>query len=572
MNHVSIVLAGAAGQGIETVADFLATVIKLTGYNVFATREVMSRIRGGTNSIQLRVAESEVGSYTLRSDIVVALTKDSLPHLEKYGRVSEDSIIMGESDILESVKRPKERLFNVPFNDLAQKAGGKIYANTVAAGALAPLFNVKDETAQKFIQRNFGSKGEKVVQQNIDAYNKGKEYAEKLRESGLISFRIETDKNNVQKILLSGTEAVALGALAAGCNFVSSYPMSPSTGVLAYLAEKAKKFGVIVDQAEDEIAAINKGLGAWYAGARAIATTSGGGFALMTEGLSLSGMLETPMVIHLAQRPAPATGLPTRTEQGDLMYAANTAHGEFPRVIYAPGNPQDAFHLTVRAFDVADKYQVPVIILTDQYLVDSIYTSVPIELDVAKFEKHFIETEEDYKRYRFTDSGISPRGIPGYGNGLVCVDSDEHDEAGHITEDLHIRTRMVDKRLHKKLEALRKDSLKPELYGKDDYETLVVAWGSNYYGVDEAIHRVGNDSVAMLYFKQVYPVNPLALDYLEKAETVLSVENNATGQLAKLIALETGFRIQESNMLLKYDGLPFPVEMIQAFIEETVRR
>jgi 2-oxoglutarate ferredoxin oxidoreductase subunit alpha len=572
MGDASIVLAGAAGQGIETVADFLATVIKLSGYNVFATREVMSRIRGGTNSIQLRVSETEVGSYALKSDIIVALTKDSLPHLEKYGRVSNKSVIVGEKEVIATIKKPKDRLFTVPFNDLAQKAGGRIYANTVAAGALAQLFNVSDDIAHNFIQRNFGAKGEKVVQQNIVAYKKGKEYGKKLVEDNRIKFDIKSDENTIEKLLLSGTEAVAIGALAAGCNFVSSYPMSPSTGVLTFLARKAKKFGVVIDQAEDEIAAINKGLGAWYAGARAIVTTSGGGLALMTEGLSLSGMLENPIVIHLAQRPAPATGLPTRTEQGDLMFAINTAHGEFPRVIYAPGNPQDAFHLTVKAFDVADSFQIPVIILTDQYLLDSLFTSVPIDLEAAKYMKHFVKTDNEYKRYKFTKSGVSPRGIPGYGEGLIGVDSDEHDEEGHITEDLNLRVRMVDKRLHKKLEVLRKDSLEPELYGRDQYDTLVVAWGTNYYGVDEAIHRLGNEEVSMLYFKQVFPLNSATLDYLKKANTVLSLENNATGQFARLIELETGFRIPDENILLKYDGLPFPVEQIQGFIEEAWRR
>jgi 2-oxoglutarate ferredoxin oxidoreductase subunit alpha len=379
---------------------------------------------------------------------------------------------------------------------------------------------------------------------------------------------VDVDRNPDVKgqLLMSGTDGVALGALAGGCNFISSYPMSPSKGVLVSLSQLAKEFGVVVDQAEDEIAAINRAIGAWYAGGRALVTTSGGGFALMTEGLSLAGMLESPVVIHVAQRPGPATGLPTRTEQADLQLVLYGGHGEFPRMIFAPGNPQEAFYLTHRAFNRSAKHQVPAIILTDQFLVDSSFICPRINLDGLRVEKHIVETEPGYRRYAFTGGEVSPRGVPGYGEGLVGVDSDEHDEDGHITEDLTLRPRMVQKRYHEKWGLLREDCVPPTLYGREDCAVLVVAWGSNYHVLREAIDNLEKSNVSMLHYSQVYPLSPDPREYLDRSDTVAIMENNATCQLGKLIQLETGFRIPEENRLLKYDGLPFSVEQVEAFL------
>jgi len=350
-----------------------------------------------------------------------------------------------------------------------------------------------------------------------------------------------------------------LGAIAGGCNFVSSYPMSPSTGVLVFLAKHGKDFGIIAEQAEDEIAAINMAIGAWYAGARGMVTTSGGGFALMTEGLSLSGMLEMPVVIHLAQRPGPATGLPTRTEQADLELALYAGHGEFPRIILTPGTLQEAFHLTQKAFNLADKFQVPVFVLTDQYLIDSYYNISQLSLRDIKVEKHFIKSTQNYRRYELIADGVSPRGIPSYGDGLVCVDSDEHDSEGHITEDLNLHTKMVDKRL-KKLESIRKEIVPPEFIGPKKRKNLVICWGSTYHIVREAIEILSRDVTAMLHYKQVYPLHESTADFLKTAEQTIIVENNATSQFGKQIKLHFGIDIDRK--ILKYSGLNFAVEEI----------
>jgi 2-oxoglutarate ferredoxin oxidoreductase subunit alpha len=315
-----------------------------------------------------------------------------------------------------------------------------------------------------------------------------------------------------------------------------------------------------VEQAEDEISAMNMGIGAWYAGARGLASTSGGGFALMVEGLSLAGMIESPMVVHIGQRPGPATGLPTRTEQGELLFALYAGHGEFPRVIFAPGTIEDCFYLAQKAFNLADQYQVPVFILTDQYLLESHYNIPSLDVERTPLMKHFVETEQGYKRYQLTEAGLSPRGIPGFGEGLVVLDSDEHDEEGHITEDLDLRTKMVNKRL-KKLDLLKKDVIPPELFGPQNYKTLIVGWGSTYHAIREALGRLGTNDVAFLHFKQVYPLHPEAIAYFKKAKKTVIIENNGTGQFGQLIRMQTGFDMDRK--ILKYNGLPFSADELE---------
>jgi 2-oxoglutarate ferredoxin oxidoreductase subunit alpha len=314
---------------------------------------------------------------------------------------------------------------------------------------------------------------------------------------------------------------------------------------------------VVVEQAEDEIAAINMAIGSWYAGGRAMVTTSGGGFALMEEGVSLAGAIESPVVIHIGQRPGPATGLPTRTEQADLNLALYAGHGEFPRIIFAPANYHDGIELTCKAFNLADKYQVPVFVLTDQYFLDSSYNVPGIDLSTCKEEKFIVETGADYKRYAVTGNGISPRGIPGNGKGIVCVDSDEHDEGGYITEDFGVRTTMVDKR-SRKLKALIIEAIEPRLVGPRLYKNILVGWGSTFNTLCEALKQSGREDTALLHFSQVYPVSSSALPWLEKANNRVIVENNATAQFGALLTRETGLSFQQK--VLKYNGMPFPVE------------
>ncbi len=555
-DDISIVLCGQAGQGIQTIEYVLTRILKLAGYNVFATKEYMSRIRGGTNSTEIRVSSKPVRAIINRIDILIPLDKDAVRHVRK--RISSRTIILAETENGGEVSDRRECVFiEVPFTKTATDIGDKIYSNIVAVGVVAGLLGVDLQLANDYVRKYFSKKSDDVVNKNIEAVKAGHKLGCDLDSSGKIEFAVKPEAGIKDQVLLSGAEAVASGAIAGGCNFVSSYPMSPSTAVLVFLSQHAKEFDIIAEQAEDEIAAMNMAIGAWYAGARAMVTTSGGGFALMTEGLSLAAMLESPVVIHLGQRPGPATGLPTRTEQGDLELALYGGHGEFPRIILAPGTLEDAFILTRKAFNLADKYQVPVFVLTDQYFLDSYYNTTGFDLSDLKTEKYIVKTKKYYRRYELTADGISPRGIPGYGQGLICVDSDEHDTQGHITEDLETRVKMVDKRL-KKGQAMIKDTIPPQLIGPEDYKTLVVCWGSTYNIVDEAIRNLNRQSVAFLHFKQVHPLPKETVSFLKKAEKTIIVENNATGQFAKQIKLHTGIDISEK--VLKYSGLTFTVE------------
>jgi len=565
-DNVSIVLCGQAGMGIQTVEFLLTRILKLAGYNVFATKEYMSRIRGGTNSTEIRMSSEAIGSSVSRIDILIPLNKGAIQHVEK--RISPQTVILADKETIgEDFDQTRHKFVDVPFTKTASEIGDKIYSNVVAVGVMARMFGIELQTVSEFVGKFFSDKSGGVVQKNITAVKAGYKLSEDLQDSVGIGFNVNKDTKVEDQILLSGTEAVALGAIAGGCNFISAYPMSPSTGVLVFLAKHAKDFGIIAEQAEDEIAAINMAIGAWYAGARAMVTTSGGGFALMTEGLSLAGMLESPIVIHLAQRPGPATGLPTRTEQADLELALYAGHGEFPRIILAPGKVEDGFYLTQKAFNLADKYQVPVFILTDQYFIDSYYNTACLDLSDINIEKHVIKTDVNYKRYKLTANGISPRGIPGLGQGLIVVDSDEHDETGHITEDLDLRTRMVNKRLEK-FELLKNETIPPQLTGPRDYENLVVCWGSTYNVVKEAVENLSKENVAVLHFKQVYPLPNETVNYLQKARKTLIVENNATSQFSKLIKLHTGIDIK--NKILKYNGLSFYVEELSNKLNESL--
>lgn len=552
---ISIVLGGAAGQGVQTVEALLVQVLKREGYHVFAIKEYMSRIRGGSNSTEIRVTNGRRRAFVNRIDILLAMDKDVLPHLEH--RVSKETIVLGErSKVCTMTTCP---VVDVPFTQFANELGNPIYTSTVAVGVTLGMLDADQEVFEGYLRERFARKGEEVVVKNIEAAKKGYAFGKHLAYDAGIEVHISRHEKVKEEVLVDGVTALGMGTLASGCNYISSYPMSPGTGLLTFLAEQSEAFGVAVDQAEDEIAAINQGLGAWYAGARAIVTTSGGGFALMTEGVSLAGIIETPIVIHIGQRPGPATGLPTRTEQADLNLTLYAGHGEFPRAIFAPGTPEEAFLAAQQAFHIADTYQIPVFILTDQYLLDSISSFPKESLKYLKIQSGVVVTKPNYQRYALTKDGISPRGIPGNGEGLVGVDSDEHDEAGHITESATMRLSMHGKRLSKPL-ALREEAFLPTEIGDVAHaDTLIVTWGSNKGVIEEALELSKREDMAALHFSQVYPLPEKAKKLFTRKKIVV-MENNATGQFANLLKLEYGVKI--SDTILKYDGDPFSVEEV----------
>jgi 2-oxoglutarate ferredoxin oxidoreductase subunit alpha len=453
-NDISIVLCGAAGQGIQTVEALLTKTLKRTGYNVFATREYMSRVRGGVNSTTIRVSSKPVRAFLDRIDLFVPLNEEALPHLKE--RISPETLILGEKQFIEKLPEINNKRVEIAFGELSNEIDGKIYANIIALGAILCMLRAERSVLHDLLIENFKTKGQEIVNNNINATDRGYKVIESLMSTNDLIHQFEIEKNSKVKgdYILDGTQAIALGAIAGGCNFACFYPMAPSTGIGTFLAQHALDFGMIVDQSEDEISVINKTLGASYAGARSFVSTSGGGFSLMEEGVSLAGMAELPIVLVVGQRPGPATGMPTRTCQEDLELVLHAGAGWFPRIIFSPGTIEDAFKLTQKAFNLTQKFHVPIFILTDQYLVDSYYNLHSLDLDSLKIEKSIVKTDENYERYRFTDTGISPRGIPRYGEGLVDADSHTHDEYGAITEDPIIRNKTVDKRF-KKLELIK---------------------------------------------------------------------------------------------------------------------
>ncbi|WP_448375606.1 2-oxoacid:acceptor oxidoreductase subunit alpha [Fervidobacterium sp.] len=554
-SEVSIVLSGAAGQGIQAVEHILTRVAKDSGFHVFATKEYMSRVRGGNNSTEIRISSQPVKAYVDKIDILVPLNDNAIERLRH--RITEETVILGETRYVGKEKNS----IGLMLEEIAESFGNKIYENSVAIGVLSGIINANEDALINNIKAYFSKKSDEVVKANVNAALKGYEIGKSLG----LKFEITPSEEVKKQFLLNGSEAVAKGAIAGGCNFISSYPMSPATTVFTELSRLSKQHGILVDQAEDEIAAANMAIAAWYAGARAMTSTSGGGFALMTEAISLSGMIETPIVVHLGQRPGPATGLPTRTEQGDLNLVLYAGHGDFPRVIYAPGNLCEAYELSAKAFNIADKYQIPVFILTDEYFLDSFYNVE--DMPEMNVERYVVKTDENYKRYILTEDGISPRGIPGYGKGLVRVDSDEHDENGHITESAEVRKSMVQKRL-RKMEKIIQDAVPPKLFGNEHYKYLIVTWGSTQLIVKEALEKLGRNDVAMLHFSQVYPVPTIAKEYFDKAEKIIFLEQNATGQFANLIKL-TFDNVDTKNRILKYDGFAFSVEeVIEAISKE----
>ena len=557
----SILLAGEAGQGINSIEVILVQLLKQNGFHVFAMKEYMSRVRGGTNSTSIRISGQRVTAPVDTVDLFIPLTAAAVQRYQH--RFSADTIIVGEQAVVKS-----EGMHDIPFSAIGTELGDKRYASMVAAGAVAGMLNLAPQVMETLIRKRFAGNDGALAEANIKAAEKGIQAGKEIAKSTNLSITIPQAEEITGELMLTGTDAVALGAVAGDCDSVFAYPMTPGSGVFTALAQTSHETGILVEQVEDEIGVINMALGAWYAGARGMVSTSGGGFALMTEGISLCGMTETPVVIHVGQRPGPATGLPTRSEQGDLNLILHAGHGTFPRIIFAPGSLEQAFFLTQKAFNLADEYQIPVFILTDQYFVDMYYNLPEFDLTGLENKNRIVEAAEDYKRYKLTDNGISPRSVPGFGPGRICVDSDEHDESGRITEDIDgISLQMKDKRF-KKFNPVRQAAIPPDLYGAKDYQTLFVAWGSTLHAAREALERTGSANAALLHFSQVWPLHADTHRLLEKAKQVVSIENNQTGPFADLLRMETGVKIDRK--ILKYNGLPFSVEELTARIKEVL--
>ncbi|MBI2980469.1 MAG: 2-oxoacid:acceptor oxidoreductase subunit alpha [Chloroflexi bacterium] len=562
---INFMVGGEAGQGVQSVGFLLAKSLTRGGFHIFADQDYESRIRGGHNFFRIRASDSAIGAIVEQVHILLALNKESID-LHRKELTSNGIIIFDGEKIKDTGSNTS--LFSVPLERLAQeKAGNKLMSNTVALGAALGLVGYDLTIMDQVLREHFGA--DNIGQDNVKAARAGYEYA---RENFKGNFKQHLSPiGDTRIMLLTGNDAIALGAIAAGCKFMAAYPMTPVTSIMEYLATKARDLNLVMVHAEDEIAAINMAIGASYAGVRAMTATSGGGFCLMVEGLGLAGMTETPIVIIEGQRAGPAIGLPTRTEQGDLEFVLHAHHGEFPRAVLAPATIEDCFWLTIKAFNLAEKYQLPVILLTDQYLASSYATVSKFDLAKVTIERGLLfepTTNEEYQRHKITESGISPRAFPGQEGVLVVTDSDEHDEAGHLIEDAETRTRMMQKRLRKLL-SLKQEISPPQLYGPSKAEITLVGWGSTYGALREAVDilRKEKPSVNLLHLNELWPFPAKAVaNVLAGSGNSYVIENNATGQLARLIRRETGVKV--SGNILKYDGRPFtPAYIVQAVQE-----
>ncbi|MBU1131063.1 2-oxoacid:acceptor oxidoreductase subunit alpha [Patescibacteria group bacterium] len=559
-------ICGPAGFGIMSVGRMFAKTCLRHGWQVFCYTEYPSLIRGGHNTYQVHANPKDVKSQKKNIEILIALNENTI--VQNQGELTDGGAVIYDPEKIPNIpdKKPSLKYLEVPLNKISKEiCGTDLMKNTVAMGASLGIYQGELEILNDLIKEEFASKKGKIIQQNIEAAKKGYEFVG--QNSELITGKPKLTKIKApERILITGNEAVSLGALAAGCKFYAAYPMTPATSILHFLAKQERNYDMVVKQAEDEIAVINMAIGASFAGARSLCATSGGGFALMNESLGFAAIAEIPLVVILSQRTAPATGLPTWTGQGDLWHAVHASHGEFLRVVVAPGDSEEAFWATVGAFNLADKYQIPVIILLDKYTSEGPHSVAIFDTAKVKIDRGRILTQteldkiKDYKRYQFVADGISARTLPGMKGGTYQANSDEHDEYGYSTEEAEVRNKIMEKRMAK-LPALAQELPDPKIYGDKNADKTIICWGSTKMPALEAMKELNNVQLVHLQYLLPFPV-----DFFTKninPEKSIVIEGNQTGQLKQLIRQQTGINIQHS--LLKYDGRPFyPEEIVEA--------
>ncbi|MDD3777200.1 MAG: 2-oxoacid:acceptor oxidoreductase subunit alpha [Actinomycetota bacterium] len=572
--NVSIKIGGEAGYGIMSTGFMLSKIFAKKGYYVIDTNEYPSLIKGGHNTYTVRVGTSPIYSISKSIDVLIALDSKTIDiHRDEISYGSH--IIYDEQDFDSqelSRKRKDLNYMAVPFTKIIKEIKAPpVMRNNVALGAAVALVGLSFDLVHSVIKQQFASKGEKVVELNTRVADLGYKYIkEKLNNSLPYNLEVVKQKN---KMMVTGNDAVFLGAVRSGCKFYVAYPMTPSSSILHSFAAIEDEYNIVTKHAESELAVVNMALGASFAGARTMLATSGGGFSLMNEGLSAAAMTETPLVMVLSQRPAPATGLPTWTEQGDMMFAVHAAHGEYLRIVMAPGDPEECFYMTGKAFNLADKYQIPVIILLDKHLSESHFScekfdASKIKVDRGQFITQPLDQNADYKRYKINSSGISPRVAAGLKGGVHVANTDEHDQYGFSCEDANNRKEMMDKRFNK-VNTLIKDLDPPKLYGPPEAEITCWSWGSCKGPILEAMKTLNRDQkkVNLVHFTYLYPfmVEPVNKLIKDSNRNVL-IENNKTAQLGKLLMMNTGFKI--NNRILKYNGRQFLPEEIISGIEQ----
>lgn len=568
ISQLSWKIGGQQGEGVESTDRIFSTALNRLGYYLYGYRHFSSRIKGGHTNNKIRISTKPIRAISDDLDILVAFDQESID-LNAH-ELREGGVIVADAKFSPVVPEGvKARLFAVPITAIAEELGTSLMKNMVASGASWALLGLPIEVFNKAVEEEFGRKGPAIVEKNIEAVARGAKFV--LDEAGgPISALALEPADGKQKLFMIGNEAIALGALAAGCRFMPAYPITPASEIMEYLIKKLPKFGGTVIQTEDEIAAVTMAIGANYGGVRAMTASAGPGLSLMMEAIGLAGMTETPVVIVNTMRGGPSTGLPTKQEQSDLNAMIYGTHGEIPKVVIQPSTIEECFYDTIEAFNISEKYQVPVIVLADLQLAlgkqsceQLDHSKIVIDRGNLVSEAAPLEDGKLFKRYEFTADGVSPRVIPGVKNGIHHVTGVEHDQEGRPSESAVNRKKMMDKRLNKLENIQFTNPIKVDA-PHETPDLLIIGMGSIGGTVDEARTRLAADGIstnhATVRLIHPFPAKELA-PYIEKAKKVVVIENNATGQLADQIKLNIGFA-DKIRSVLKYDGTPFhPAEI-----------
>ena len=591
---LSIAIGGAAGQGIATPGNILARMFIQRGLHFNAYNAFQSIIRGGHIFLTVRVSDSEIYSHGDKLDLLVCLNQDTMDRHQ--GLMGPGTRVIFNSDSIKPGEDGQGAQCPLPIGELTDNNRNKLVQNTVALGAIMHLLGIDFEILKAMLTTQFQRKGQDVVDENVGVAHAGFDYA----RGNFEAFPEPMPTGPKPLAVWTGNEALAMGGAAAGVKFYSAYPMSPSTGVLHWMANNARDLGIMVRQVEDEIAVANMAVGAAHAGCRSMCATSGGGFALMTEAIGMAGMMEIPVVFIDVQRAGPSTGVPTKTEQGDLWQTLGASQGDFERFIVAPRDALDAFRTIPELFNLVDKCQCPGIVISDLLISEGTFSVDPDDIGMQpNIDRGEVITESrtdvsdlpsakssnghgkglvgapsnGYMRYQITDSGISPRALPGLEGYVHVVASDEHDEDGVLISDEytnpHKRRRMVEKRA-RKFKDIADHITPPGLEGPEDAEVTLIGWGSTNGVIKEAVEQLQQEGVSAnhLQIKWIVPLHTDAIvDIVSKAKRSIIIENNYSGQFYRYLRSETGLSID--GHIRKYDGEPFmPHHIVEGVLEQ----
>ncbi|MCU4924563.1 2-oxoacid:acceptor oxidoreductase subunit alpha [Halobacteria archaeon AArc-dxtr1] len=560
-------VGGEAGDGIDSTGKIFAQALSRAGRHVFTSKDFASRIRGGYTAYKIRTSVDQVQSVVDRLDILVALTQRTID--ENLDELHEGSAIVYDGERSWEAEIPDEMTaVDVPLKSLAEDAGGAIMRNVVALGAACEITGFDVEYLDEALEKRFGGKGSKIVENNKEAARLGRDHVRENFDLDHLGYNLETTDEDY--VLLNGNEAIGMGAIAAGCRFYAGYPITPATTIMEYLTGRIEDYGGHVVQAEDELSAINMALGAARAGARSMTATSGAGVDLMTETFGLIATSETPLVITDVQRSGPSTGMPTKQEQGDLNMALYGGHGEVPRFVITPTSITECFWKTIEAFNLAEKYQTPVFLISDLAMSVTEQTFPPeaFDMDAVEIDRGKLVDDEEvdewldeqgrFRAHAVTDDGVSPRAIPGTVDGAHMSTGLEHDELGRRTEEEGERVQQVDKRYRKVETAREQEAWEYREFGDPDADTLILSWGSNEGALVEALDYLAEDGIDVRVISVPYiSPRPDLTEEVEAAEETIVVECNATGQFADLIEHDTLTRVKRIN---KYTGVRFKAD------------